>query len=214
MHLCAMHSSKQYHTCPSSHETTMSGKSQSTTKYQLLSRVNTHELVRLATHLNNDGQLHHTHPLEAFLFYDFLRTNSHALLNPDIDIPGQYLYFLKHVVDKGDHLLVEEDYSITGIIDWQYSRRVPASEALGPSYITADFEGLYSDKASLSDDDQIIARGLRERGFEALAEIAEGCECIRRFHHWLASGLSRDGIQVYKYNATMLLIKTSGIQGA
>ncbi|OKL62612.1 hypothetical protein UA08_01135 [Talaromyces atroroseus] len=87
-----------------------------------------------------DGQLCHKYPLEAFLFYRFLRQNIDALINPDI--PGQF--FLKHVDDNGDHLLVDDEFNTTGIIHWQFARTVPAAEASGPSYVTADLASLYS----------------------------------------------------------------------
>lgn len=33
---------------------------------------------------------------------------------------------------KGTHLLIDENYNITGIIDWQFARIVPVCEAFGP----------------------------------------------------------------------------------
>lgn len=30
-------------------------------------------------------------------------------------------FFLKHADDKGDHILVDEDFNITGIIDWEFA---------------------------------------------------------------------------------------------
>lgn len=135
-----------------------------------------------------DRQLHHTHPLEAFLFYRFLRQNTAVLVTPDI--PGQF--FLKHVDDKGDHLLVNEEFDITGIIDWQFARVVPAAEAFGPSFLTADLGSLYSSNTNVTDDDRLLAQALKSRGFDKLASFAEGSESMRRFHLGLASGLTRD----------------------
>ncbi|KAJ5569973.1 uncharacterized protein N7459_009403 [Penicillium hispanicum] len=135
-----------------------------------------------------DGQLHHEHPLEAFLFYHFLRRNADTLVAADI--PGQF--FLKHVDDKGDHLLVDQDFNITGIIDWQFARAVPAAEAFGPSYITADLTSLYSSDTGTTDDDRLLANALKDRGADDLASFAEGKEIMRRFHHGLASGMTKD----------------------
>lgn len=50
-----------------------------------------------------DGQLHHNHPLEAFLFYHFLRENKDCLMTTPGDIPGQQQqqqFFIKHVDDE------------------------------------------------------------------------------------------------------------------
>ena len=136
-----------------------------------------------------DGQLHHEHPLEAFLFYHFLRQNTETLVA--FDLPGQQ-FFLKHVDDKGDHLLVDEDFNITGIIDWQFARTVPVVEAFGPSYITADLASLYSSQTGVTDDDRLLAKALRDRGADVLASFAEGNEIMRRFHNGLSSDLTKD----------------------
>ena len=139
-----------------------------------------------------DGQLHHEHPLEAFLFYHFLRLNTEALVASDL--PGQQ-FFLKHVDDKGDHLLVDEDFNITGIIDWQFARTVPAVEAFGPSYITADLASLYFSQTGVTDDYRLLAKALRDRGADVLASFAEGNEIMRRFHNGLSSGLTKDEVR-------------------
>lgn len=137
-----------------------------------------------------DGQVHTKCPLEAFLFYYFLRENKESLINRDVT--GQR-FFIKHVDDKGDHLLVDEGYNVTGIIDWQFARVVPAAEAFGPSYVTADLASLYSSSLTgVSADDRLLADALRRRGRDDLAAIAEGNEIMRRFHHGLANGLNKD----------------------
>lgn len=135
-----------------------------------------------------DGQIYHEHPLEAFLFYRFLRQKKDGSATPDI--PGQF--FLKHVDDKGDHLLVDDDFNITGIIDWQFARVVPAAEEFGPSYLTADLMALYSSNTGLTDDDRLLAQTLTARGYGQLASFAAGDEETRRLHNGLSSGLIKD----------------------
>ena len=125
-------------------------------------------------------QLHHEHPLEAFLFYHFLRQITEALVASDF--PGQQ-FFLKHV---------DEDFNITGIIDGQFARTVPAVEAFGPSYITADLASLYSSQTGVTDDDRVLAKALRDRVANVLASLAEGSEIMRRFHNGLSSDLTKD----------------------
>ncbi|KAJ5937108.1 hypothetical protein N7466_003558 [Penicillium verhagenii] len=98
----------------------------------------------------------------------------------------------KHVDDKGDHLLVDENFNINGIIDWQFARAVPASEAFGPSYITADLMSLYSSNTGVTGDDHDLATALGGKGSYNLALIAERNEFMRRFHHGLASELNKD----------------------
>lgn len=70
-------------------------------------------------------------------------TAAPQLVERDTDntiLPEQFS--LKHVDDKGDHLLIDEDFSIAGAIDWQMARLVPRREAFGPSLVTADMNAL------------------------------------------------------------------------
>ncbi|KAI0874930.1 hypothetical protein GGS24DRAFT_457324 [Hypoxylon argillaceum] len=144
-----------------------------------------------------DGQLYPEYPEEAFLFYGLLRDRVAPVLaatSITAESPTSEFFFLKHVDDKGDHLLVDEDYNITAIIDWQFARFVPACEAFGPSLITADLSKLYSPLAGMNADDSYIAQSLKRKGREDLAGFASGGELARRFHFGLASGLSRSEV--------------------
>lgn len=92
---------------------------------------------------------------------------------------------MKHVDDKGDHLLVDEKLNITGIIDWQMARVVPMREAFGPSLITADMNSLCNGQVMLSVDDAALASILEKKDLPDLA----GCmadEKVRRFFWGLA----------------------------
>jgi hypothetical protein len=64
-------------------------------------------------------------------------------------------FYLKHVDDKGDHILVDEQLNITGVIDWQMARIVPRHEALEPSLVTVDMNALCKGRVSLSPDDLV-----------------------------------------------------------
>ncbi|KAI1928551.1 hypothetical protein LOZ53_002616 [Ophidiomyces ophidiicola] len=104
-------------------------------------------------------------------------------------------FFLKHVDDKGDHILVDENYNITGVIDWQFARVVPACEAFGPSLVTADLNALYTGQAGSTNMDRLLALAFQEQGEHTLAEYAGGSDFLRRFHFGLASGLEREEIR-------------------
>ncbi|CAK7206815.1 hypothetical protein SEUCBS139899_009621 [Sporothrix eucalyptigena] len=140
--------------------------------------------------LISDGQIYPDYPLEAFVFYRLLRDRAApvlASLSEALPLQG---FFLKHVDDKGDHILVDEDFNITGIIDWQFARFVPFVEAFGPSLFTADMGNLYGGKVGLSADDKFMATLLRK----ICGEAAASTELTRRFHFGLASGLSKDQV--------------------
>lgn len=145
--------------------------------------------------LISDGQIYPKYPKEAYIFYRLLKEQAVSAL-ADTPSPALSGFFLKHVDDKGDHILVDEEYNITGIIDWQFARFVPACEAFGPSLFTADLSTLYDGTVGLSSDDRLLAAYLadQEGDGSGLGELANGNELARRFQFGLASGLARDEV--------------------
>lgn len=131
-----------------------------------------------------DGQLYTEYPIDAYLVYRFLKDNAVKLVSQEENQTTERFY-LKHVDDKGDHLLVDEQLNITGIIDWQMARIVPRHEAFGPSLVTADMTSLCSGKVSLSANDSVLAEMLRRRGFSDYASNMAD-EKVRRFFWGLA----------------------------
>ncbi|KAI0112201.1 hypothetical protein GGR51DRAFT_508437 [Nemania sp. FL0031] len=134
-----------------------------------------------------DGQVYTQYPVDAYLVYRFLRDTAAVQLGQrDTEAQAPARFFLKHVDDKGDHLLVDENLNVTGIIDWQMARVVPRHEAFGASLVTADMNALCSGKISLSDADTALAKALRDRGSPELASCMAD-EKVRRFFWGLAS---------------------------
>lgn len=64
-------------------------------------------------------------------------------------------------------------------------RVVPAVEAFGPSYVTADLGSLYSSSTGLSADDRLLADALRNRGYHDLATFAERNEIMSSISSWI-----------------------------
>ncbi|KAK7397617.1 hypothetical protein QQX98_013015 [Neonectria punicea] len=88
-------------------------------------------------------------------------------------------FFLKHVDDKGDHLMVDEDLNITSIIDWQMARIVPRREVFALSLVSANIRALCGGDVSLSTKDLELSNALREKG--AWLASYTGDEKVRRF---------------------------------
>lgn len=95
-------------------------------------------------------------------------------------------FFLKHTDDKGDHILVDDDFNVTGIIDWTFARVVPAYEAFGPSLISADNSLLFDGKVGLSADDVVLGKQLR---LQSSPYIFYDSDELRRFLFGLGMGL-------------------------
>ncbi|KAI1118131.1 hypothetical protein F5Y14DRAFT_401158 [Nemania sp. NC0429] len=121
-----------------------------------------------------DGQLYPQFPVEAYLVYRFLQDNVSQLSDPEDD-----KFYLKHVDDKGDHLMVDEDLNLTGIIDWQMARVVPRREAFAVSLVSADMRALCNGDVSLSAKDIALGDALRDRRPELARDV--GDEKVRRF---------------------------------
>lgn len=128
-----------------------------------------------------DGQLYTRYPVNAYLVHRFMKDNVPQLVSEDEKQTTEKFY-LNHIDDKGDHMLVDEHLNITGIIDWQMARVVPRSEAFGPSLVTANLGTLYSEKSSTGPDDIFLSDIMRTKGLpDDLAYSMGWNEKVRRF---------------------------------
>ncbi|KAL3469723.1 hypothetical protein BJX99DRAFT_240795 [Aspergillus californicus] len=94
--------------------------------------------------------------------------------------------------------MVDEELNVTGIIDWQMARVVPA-EAFGPSLVTAGMGDFYDSLSSVTIHDRALARLLKQKGEDDLADIMCRNEKLRRFFF----GLDVD----FSWDETLLLIR-------
>ncbi|KAF8250491.1 hypothetical protein K440DRAFT_640061 [Wilcoxina mikolae CBS 423.85] len=105
---------------------------------------------------------------------------------------AKHQFYLKHVDDKGNHLLVDDELNVVGIIDWQFARVAPFAEAFGPSLVTADMGSMYGGKYGLSEDDLLLSELLQEKGATDLAYSSAANEKVRKFMFGLANSLPSD----------------------
>ncbi|KAK4041470.1 hypothetical protein C8A01DRAFT_45427 [Parachaetomium inaequale] len=97
-----------------------------------------------------DRQLYPEYPVDAYIVYLFLKENAWQLAQEEgKQAPTRVEFFLKHVDDHGDHLLLDDDDNITGVIDWQMARVVPRAEAFGPSLISVHLQAFFDGRVSL-----------------------------------------------------------------
>ena len=147
-----------------------------------------------------DGQLFTAFPVNAYLVFLFLKSQIQELASkPNCNIETGEQFYIKHVDDKGDHLMVDDELNIVGIIDWQMARVVPASEAFGPSLVTAEMSDIYNGLSSLTTHDRALARFLKAKGEDDLADMMSKDERLRRFFF----GLDVD----FPWDETLLLIR-------
>ncbi|KAG6095823.1 hypothetical protein E4U30_002017 [Claviceps sp. LM220 group G6] len=85
------------------------------------------------------------------------------------DDKGGEQFFLKHADDKGDHILVNEDFDIVGIIDWECCQTAPREEAFSSPQMMWPVKAFYDGSNELTEEELLLARVFRERGREDLA---------------------------------------------
>ena len=137
-----------------------------------------------------DGQLFLRYSVNAYLVFKYLaELAGEGKFNGFEGNLNNSPFFLKHMDDKGDHILVDESFVITGIIDWSFARVVPAYEAFGPSLVTADMDDIFTGRARLSEHDRLLAQALQAKG-SPLTRFAQSTDKIRRLTFALGMGMN------------------------
>lgn len=146
----------------------------------------TEEYLRLIS----DGQLFSQYPVDAYLMFRYLRELAMAGtcngFERELDTRP---FFLKHTDDKGDHILVDDQFNITGIIDWSFARIVPAYEAFGPSLATAELGDLLNGTIGFGERDRLLLMAIESR-VNSLARFARAPDRPRRFMFGLGMGMN------------------------
>ncbi|KAG5817964.1 hypothetical protein H9Q74_010093 [Fusarium xylarioides] len=90
-------------------------------------------------------------------------------------------FYLKHADDKGDHILVDEHFNITGIIDWEWAHTASPAHAFNSPIGFLPVADFYCGKNSLGDDEVVFARLLEEKGHRDLARFVWDGRLQHRF---------------------------------
>lgn len=90
-------------------------------------------------------------------------------------------FYLKHADDKGDHILVDEHFNVTGIIDWEWAHTAPPSHAFNSPIGFLPVAEFYAGKNSLGDDEIVFAGLLEEKGCKDLARFVYNGRLQHRF---------------------------------
>ncbi|KAF8073780.1 hypothetical protein FPV67DRAFT_1576704 [Lyophyllum atratum] len=92
-------------------------------------------------------------------------------------------FFLKHMDDKGDHILVDDKFNIVGIIDWEWAQTATESEAFAAPLYLLDVGAYYDGSNALSPEEEEFASVLKERNEAGLAECVYGGRVAHRLAH-------------------------------
>ncbi|TWU73477.1 hypothetical protein ED733_000351 [Metarhizium rileyi] len=106
--------------------------------------------IQLILDLIVQDEIYSQQAVDAYLIHRFLIDLVPLVLPSG---PKDNKFYLKHADDKGDHILVDEQFNITGIIDGEWAHTAPASLA-----------------NSLGDDEIAFAQLLEAKGYQDLAQ--------------------------------------------
>lgn len=97
-------------------------------------------------------------------------------------------FFLKHFEDKGDHILIDDEYNITGIIDWEFASTECKAYAFSSPCMMWPVAEYYDGKNELSPDELEFADMFKARGRGDMAEIVLNGRKIQRFLFFTGGG--------------------------
>lgn len=83
-------------------------------------------------------------------------------------------FYLKHFDDKGDHILIDEQYNVTGIIDWEFASTESKNLAFSAPCMMWPVGDFYDGKNGISQDELAFAQIFRQHGREDIADIILG----------------------------------------
>ncbi|EXJ78033.1 hypothetical protein A1O3_09193 [Capronia epimyces CBS 606.96] len=101
-------------------------------------------------------------------------------------------FFLKHFDDKGDHILVDADFNITGIIDWEFASAEPNTLAFSTPCMLWPVGDFYEGKNGLSAEEIEFAGIFQARGRGDIGKIMLESRKMQRFIFFNGGGVSSD----------------------
>lgn len=125
--------------------------------------------IRLTPDLIIRNQLYVDRSVDAYFIHRFLLDILPKVL-PDSMKKNQKFY-LKHADDKGDHILVDDEYNITGIIDWEWPYTAPTDLAFNSPVAFLPVSQFYDGFNSLGNDENEFARIFEVEDKPELAKI-------------------------------------------
>ncbi|KAJ5184629.1 Aminoglycoside phosphotransferase [Penicillium cf. griseofulvum] len=121
-------------------------------------------------------ELYASRPVDAFLIHLYLLENLSTILNNDLD--GKF--YLKHADEKGDHILVDDQFHITGIVDWEWAHTGPKSVAFNSPIALLPVALFYDGDNRLGEDEMVFAQLLEEKGHPDLGDIVRKGRFLHR----------------------------------
>lgn len=101
-------------------------------------------------------------------------------------------FYLKHYNDKGDHILVDDDYNITGMIDWEFASAEAKDLAFSSPCMMWPVLDYYDGLNNLSQDETEFAQIFEFRGRKDISDIVLNGRRWQRFLFFVGGGVEED----------------------
>lgn len=117
--------------------------------------------------------------VDAYLIHCFLLDIVPAVLPQPFENDGPF--YLKHADDKGDPILVGDEYNVTGIVDWEWAHTTSKAIAFNSPIVLLSVADFYDGENTLSAHEVIFAQLLEEKGSSELADVVRRGRIQHRF---------------------------------
>lgn len=138
--------------------------------------------IKLILNLILRQEMYSQQPVDAYLIHLFLLSILPLITDMvDSTKADNSWFFLTHPDDKGDHILVDSDYHITAILDWEWAYTAPPALAFNSPIMLFDVGDFYDGSNALSADEETFAQLLQEKGRSDLADYVKSGRPHHRF---------------------------------
>ena len=101
-------------------------------------------------------------------------------------------FYLKHFDDKGDHILVDKDFKITGIIDWEFASLEPRSLAFSSPCMLWPVGDFFDGSNRLSAEEMELAAILERRQRNDMARLIRNGRKMQRYLFPIGGGFPQE----------------------
>ncbi|RJE25724.1 hypothetical protein PHISCL_01912 [Aspergillus sclerotialis] len=122
-------------------------------------------------------ELYSHRPIDGYLIHRFLLDLVPSVLPSD----ESNLFFLKHADDKGDHILVGEEFNVTGIFDWEWAYTAPGALAFNSPIMLLPVAQFYDGANNIGEQEEVFAQIFEAKGHPNLASIVRKGRIQHRF---------------------------------
>ncbi|KAI1453625.1 hypothetical protein F4805DRAFT_442879 [Annulohypoxylon moriforme] len=129
-------------------------------------------------------------PVDNYLSFKWRLANLRALMASSASTNGPF--YLKHYDDKGDHILVDNDYNITAIIDWEFASSEAKEVAFNSPCMMWPVADFYDGKNNLSEEEHEFAKIFEKRGRQDLSRLVLKGRQWQRYLFFLGGGVPDD----------------------